>query len=221
MAHLIPINQIVPLEEYSQEIALQYNSRDLVEQHVRNLMLIPLEDLPPITVILTEKGYALIDGAHRVECAKRQKIDWVNAEFVDQADVHQLVKRAYMANQLHGLPDKVSRRVDFAMWLVSSEGLSQYEAARVAKCAESTLTRRRQKLIKQEHTTEEVPIKDERSRPIIRFIKALEGLKDYSGSDDDWFADLRVCLSGNNAIVEDFHEKLTSLAETYSQTVNR
>ena len=209
--HKIPLDKIVHLEDISVEIASQYQSRPLVEQHVRNLMLVASDDLPPISVVQVEQGYALLDGAHRVERARRLGDAMINAEFL-QADFSlDMIKKAYLANQTHGLPDKVSRRVDFAIWLMQSERLSSREAARIAKCDHSAITRRKQKL--EALKPQEVASEDENLRPLKRLFKAIEGLQDYN--DEHMYDDIRYCLGERAENVEDLYNSICDIVEAF------
>lgn len=208
--HAIPLDSIVHLEDISIEIASQYKSRELVEQHVKNLMLVPTDDLPPITVTQREQGYVLLDGAHRLERARRLDQKTINAEFVEITSNSDLIKRAYSANQTHGLPDKVSRRVDFALWLLS-QGYTLLEAAAIAKCDDSSITRRKQKMRRLEPDYQ--PTENEQLKPLKRLFKALDGLLEYE--DDNMFEDIRQCLGGGIEKVDDLHELICDLTELY------
>ena len=209
--HAIPLDSIVHLEDISIEIASQYKSRELVEQHVKNLMLVPTDDLPPITVTQREQGYVLLDGAHRVERARRLNQRTINAEFIEIGSNADLIKRAYLANQAHGLPDKVSRRVDFALWLIESQGCTLLQAAAMARCDDSSITRRKQKLRRLEPGYQ--PTENEHLKPLKRLFKALDGLLEYE--DDNMFEDIRQCLGGGIEKVDDLHEMICDLTELY------
>ena len=215
--HAIPLDSIVHLEDISIEIASQYQSRPLVEQHVKNLMLIPADELPPITVVQRQQGNVLIDGAHRVERARRLDEKMINAEFLEISSDKELIKRAYTANQTHGLPDKMSRRVDFALWLIQSQGLSYRDAAMVAKCDQSSITRRKQKLKEQEADLQ--PVENEHLKPLKRFFKAIEGLNSYD--DSNMFADIRHCLGIDHEAIEDLYEAMCDVTHAYWNIAGR
>lgn len=209
--HAIPLDSIVFPEDISIEIASQYKSRDLVEQHVKNLMLVSADDLPPITVCQREQGYVLLDGAHRVERARRLNQKTINAEFVEAASNADLIKRAYLANQSHGLPDKVSRRVDFALWLIEAQGCTLLEAAAIARCDDSSISRRKQKIRRLEPDYQ--PAENEHLKPLKRLFKALDGLLEYD--DANMFEDIRQCLGEGIEKVDDLHELICDLTELY------
>lgn len=210
--HAIPLDQIIPLEEYADEIASQYKGRSLDLGYLKMLMLVEAGDLPPITVMQTHTGCVLLDGSHRVERARMRGEKQINAEFVESLSTSEMIKRAYLANQKHGLPDKLSRRVDFALWLIQSEHLSVREAAAVAQVAPSSITRRKQKLRKGKEV-EEKPVEDERLKPLKRLFKAVAGLEDYD--DVNMFEDLRMCLGGVTEGVEDLHECIIDLVAAF------
>jgi hypothetical protein len=182
-----------------------------MEQHVKNLMMVKADDLPPITVVQVQQGYALLDGAHRVERARRLKERMINAEIVDTGNSKEYIKKAYLSNQTHGLPDKVSRRVDFGLWLMQAEGLSIRDAAIVAKCDQSSITRRKQKLKAQEPELE--PVENEHLKPLKQLFKAIEGLQKYD--DTNMFEDIRQCISGAIESVEGLHEAICDVTEAY------
>jgi hypothetical protein len=210
--HAIPLNLIIPLEEYTDEIKSQYKGRPLDLSYLKMLMLTEAQDLPPISVLRVPAGYVLLDGNHRVERARMKGEKEINAEFVENAlPVPELIKRAYLANQKHGLPDKLSRRVDFALWLVAAEHMSIRDAASLAQVAPSSITRRKQKIKEQE--IEEKPVEDERLKPLKRLFKAIDGLKDYD--DTNMFEDLRMCLGGVTEGVEDLHEAICDLVGAF------
>lgn len=213
--HEIPLDSIVLLEDISLEIASQYRSRELIEQNIKNLLMVSSDDLPPITIAQIEQGYALIDGAHRVECARRRGDKMIKAEFVEVRSHQELIKRAYLANLAHGLPDRTSRRVDFALWLVQTEKLSLREAAAVAKCDQSSITRRKQKLKAQEEPMDAV--EPENLKPLKRLFKAIDGLKDYD--DSNMFEDIRRCLGGKVEAVDDLYEAICDITEAYWKLV--
>jgi hypothetical protein len=209
--HAIPLELIIPLEEYTDEIKSQYRGRPLDLSYLKMLLLVDGTTLPPITVVPVEGGYVLLDGNHRVERARMKGEKEIQAEFVDSASIPELIKRAYLANQKHGLPDKLSRRVDFALWLIAAEHMSVREAAAVAQVAPSSITRRKQKIKEQE--VEEKPVEDERLKPLKRLFKAVAGLQDYD--DTNMFEDLRMCLGGVTEGVEDLHECIIDLVGAF------
>lgn len=210
--HAIRLDQIIPLEEYTDEIKSQYKGRPLDLSYLKMLMLIEADQLPPITVLQVPEGYVLLDGNHRVERARMKGEKEIQAEFVENAlPIPELIKRAYLANQKHGLPDKLSRRVDFALWLIAAEHMSVREAAAVAQVAPSSITRRKQKIKEQE--VEEKPVEDERLKPLKRLFKAVAGLQDYD--DTNMFEDLRMCLGGVTDGVEDLHECIIDLVAAF------
>lgn len=215
---LINVDGLISLEDLSDEIRSQYHSRDLIDAHVRSLMQVERKDLPPIKVLHSDKGDVVIDGRHRAERARRLDEKQIEAEFVNFSSIDDLIMQGFSANQKHGMPEKTSRRVDYAMWLIVARGLSIREAAKEAMVDKSSVIRRNQKLKEQE--TELQPVENERLKPLVRFFKALEGLKNYTGSDDDFFNDLREVLQSTSDAIEDIQENLVSLVESYSLTVN-
>lgn len=215
---LVEISNLINLEDLNDEIASQYRSRDLSEAHVKSLMQVEREKLPAIKVLHSDKGDAIIDGRHRVARAKRLGEKRIEAEFVNFLGMEDLIMQGYSCNQTHGLPEKASRRVDFALWLISSQGMSVREAAKKAMIDPSSVVRRKQKMREQEPDIQ--PVENERLKPLIRFFKALNGLQSYTGTDDDWFHDLRLVLDSSSDVIEDIQESLVGLVESYSQLVN-
>lgn len=216
---LIPVSNLIDLEDLSEEIRIQYRSRRISISHVKTLMQVESKDLPPIKVLRSDKGDVVIDGRHRAERARRKKQTEIEAEFINFTSIDDLIMQGYSANQKHGMPDKVSRRVDYAEWLIVNKQMTVREAAETAGIDPSAITKRHQKVKQQQ--TEEKPVESERLKPLIRFFKALEGLKNYTGTDDDFFDDLREVLQSSSSAVEDIQENLVSLVESYSLSVNR
>jgi hypothetical protein len=215
---LIPVSGLINLEDLSEEIKSQYQSRPLTETHVKSLMQVERKDLPPIKVLHSDKGDVVIDGRHRAERARRLDEKQIEAEFVNFSSIDDLIMQGFSSNQKHGMPEKTSRRVDYAMWLVVAKGMSIRDAAKEAMVDKSSVVRRNQKLKEQE--LELQPVENERLKPLVRFFKALDGLKSYTGSDDDWFNDLREVLQSTSDTIEDIQENLVALVESYSLVVN-
>lgn len=213
----IPISGLINLEDLSDEIKSQYISRPIEENHVKVLMQVDKKDLPPIKVLRSDKGDAIIDGRHRVERAKRLDESQIEAEFVNFSSIDDLVMQGFSANQRHGLPEKARRRVDYALWLIVSKGMSVREAAKEAMIDPSSVVRRKQKMKEQEPVIGEVEqSENERLKPLAKFFKALEGLKAYSGKDEDFFQDLREVLESTSDAIEDIQENLIALVESYN-----
>lgn len=215
---LVSVSNLINLEDLSEEIAVQYKSRPLIESHVKTLMQVDRKDLPPIKVLHSDKGDVIIDGRHRAERARRREESQIEVEFVNFSSIDDLIVQGYSANKEHGMPEKASRRVDFAEWLIVNRGLTVREAAKEAMIDPSAITRRHQKL-KQEKEQEK-PVENERLKPLIRFFKSLEGLKNYAGGDDEFFNDLREVLQCTSDAIEDIQENLIGLVEAYGFLVN-
>lgn len=212
----IDISGLINLEDLSDEIKSQYISRKIEEEHVKVLMQVDKKDLPPIKVLHSDKGDAVIDGRHRVERARRLDESKIEAEFVNFTSLEDLIMQGFSSNQRHGLPEKARRRVDYALWLIVAKGMSVREAAKEAMIDPSSVVRRKQKMKEQEPVLEAQSVEDERLKPLVKFFKALEGLKGYTGSDDDFFNDLREVLQSTSDAIEDVQASLVSLVESYN-----
>jgi len=184
---------------------------------VKNLMHAFPDKIPPIKVLKTEKGYALIAGQHRVERAKRKGETEINAELITFLSVPDLIKDAASDNLEHGLSEKPSRRVDYALWLIS-QGVTQREAARIAQIDDSSITRRKQKMKAREQ--EQEPKEDERLKPLKRLFKAIEGLAVYQEEDRNLHNDIRECLGGSLDTIEDLEDAIVQLVEQYLLAVH-
>src|SRR5579885_793377 len=163
---LIPVSGLINLEDLSDEIRSQYQSRPIDESHVKALMQVESKKLPPIKVLHSDKGDAIIDGRHRVERARREGDEMIEAEFINFTSMEDLINQGYTANQKHGMPEKARRRVDYALWLIVAKGMSVRDAAKEAMVDPSSVTRRHQKLKKQETELEERPVENERLKPL-------------------------------------------------------
>jgi hypothetical protein len=85
------------------------------EAHVRALLKSNPEDWPPIVVTPTANGeYLVIDGLHRLEAARRLKLEALPAVIEPNTGGYE---RAFALNRQHGLPLKLSDRKVFARWL--------------------------------------------------------------------------------------------------------
>jgi ParB-like chromosome segregation protein Spo0J len=121
----IPIDKIFCEEGYQPRI------KGLEEKHVRLLLTSDPGTWPPLVVTPEEDGYAIIDGAHRYEAARRLGLKDLPCQVKPSAGYPE----AFEANIRHGLPLSLEDRKAYARWIYehekpNSEKLSYREIGR-------------------------------------------------------------------------------------------
>ena len=99
---------------------------------------------PP--VVLQTGTYVLIDGAHRIEAARRNGATTIEADFVDLDDGELLAVRAER-NSAHGLTLSLDERRAIAFDLLAQQRWSDGRIADATGLNRSTITRYREKTI--------------------------------------------------------------------------
>src|SRR5215208_5692953 len=107
----IPIDQIFPAEGYQPRL------KGLEEKHIRLLLTSDPATWPPLVVTPKEGGYAIIDGFHRYEAAKRLGLGDLPCQVESSAGYPE----AFAANIKHGLPLSLEDRKAYARWLYDHE----------------------------------------------------------------------------------------------------
>ncbi len=107
----IPIDRIFPDERY------QPRMKGLEEKHLRLLLSSDPATWPPLAVTPEKGGYAIIDGFHRYEAAKRLGLKEIACQINPSADYPE----AFEANIKHGLPLSLDDRKAYARWLYENE----------------------------------------------------------------------------------------------------
>src|SRR5215216_4354857 len=107
----IPIDRIFPDEGYQPRL------KGWEEKHVRLLLTSDPDTWPPLVVTPQEDGYAIVDGFHRYEAAKRLGLKELACQIKSSAGYQE----ACEANVKHGLPLSVEDRKTYARWLYENE----------------------------------------------------------------------------------------------------
>jgi ParB-like chromosome segregation protein Spo0J len=94
--------------------------RAIDEDHIYQLILSDPEIWPPILVTLTDQGYAVIDGYHRWEAARKKGMKELPAECKAFPDLNAVVDATFRANFPHGLKSSIENRSDYARWLAAT-----------------------------------------------------------------------------------------------------
>jgi len=94
--------------------------RAIDEDHIYQLILSDPESWPPILVTLTDQGYAVIDGYHRWEAARKKGMKELPAECKSFPDLNAVVDTTFRANFPHGLKSSIENRSDYARWLAAT-----------------------------------------------------------------------------------------------------
>ncbi|SRR5712691_740429 len=115
--------------------------REIDQEHIEHLVASELTDIPPITVVKTTDGYAVVDGYHRVEAAKALKMITLPAKIGTYANEDEVIEAAFMANLQHGLPANHDNRTMFACWLNDNYEMSQAEIAKRVGMSQPTVSR--------------------------------------------------------------------------------
>jgi hypothetical protein len=208
----VPLNEIIHIEDLSDDIAKQYISRKLSPTHVQSLMEVETSEIPPITVANTDQGCILIDGAHRVERARRKKETEIRAKVIFVQSIDDMINQAYIANLDHGLPTKTSERVTFAVWLLlkakeQNKPISIREAARIARVSHVAVSKRLNK-----NNSEEVD-DAKQAKQVLQAINRVVSLFSIYGDDDRERAE-NWSESINNAFQEGSEEDFQKIADT-------
>jgi ParB-like chromosome segregation protein Spo0J len=107
----IPIDEIFPDDGYQPRL------RGLEEKHVRLLLTSDPGTWPPLEVTPEDDGYAIIDGAHRYEAARRLGLKDLPCQVKPSAGYSE----AFEANIRHDLPLSLEDRKAYAKWLYEYE----------------------------------------------------------------------------------------------------
>lgn len=120
--------------------------RDLDKDHVEHLIASSLNDVPPIVVAHTTRGYAVVDGYHRWEAAKELEMPTISAKVQSFQSENDVIDAAFQANIKHGLPLGKEMRNQYVQWLYLTFDLTQDEIAAKVSLNRSTVSRILKKL---------------------------------------------------------------------------
>jgi len=107
----IPIEKIFPEEGYQPRL------KGLEVKHVGLFLNSEPGSWPPLVVAPKQDGYAIIDGFHRYEAAKRLGLQ----ELLCRIEPSAGYPEAFEANVRHGLPLSLEDRKAYARWLYEHE----------------------------------------------------------------------------------------------------
>jgi hypothetical protein len=107
----------IPMDKIFSEERYQPRLKGLEEKHVKLLLSSDPEAWPPLVVTPENGGYAIIDGFHRYEAAKRLGLTELICQLAPSAGYPE----AFEANVRHGLPLSVEDRKAYARWLYENE----------------------------------------------------------------------------------------------------
>lgn len=136
----LPLDQLQDLEQ----VGFQYGwqaMRDLNKEHVEHLVASNLQGIPPIEVVHTNNGYAIVDGYHRVEAAETLGCTSLPAHIQSYEDEDAVIDAAFCANLKHGLPASHKDRTAYVLWLNETYEMSQTEIAKKAGISQSRVSR--------------------------------------------------------------------------------
>lgn len=130
---------MIPLDLISDDTYYQPRTAGISESHVKVLMESDPAAWPPALISPPENGmHRVIDGAHRVEAARRLKLPALPCRIDSDADYFTAVQ----ANIAHGLPLAINDRKAAARWLAKSEpNLSLREIGRRVGLSDKTVRR--------------------------------------------------------------------------------
>lgn len=158
----IPIDRLVPDESYQPRI------NGLSERHVQLLTATDPANWRPLLVTPTEDGdFALIDGFHRYEAARRLGLPALACRIDPNAGY----LSAVVANMTHGLPLSMADRKDAVRWLAEQDPeLSYRELGRRVGLHHET--------VKRALDAEEGPTPRTPPDPVARFVTQVLRLAD-------------------------------------------
>jgi len=107
----------IPMDKIFSEERYQPRTKGLEERHVRLLLSSDSVAWPPLVVTPVDGGYAIIDGFHRYEAARRLGLTELTCQLAPSAGYPE----AFEANVRHGLPLSVEDRKAHARWLYENE----------------------------------------------------------------------------------------------------
>lgn len=156
----VALESLIPLEKLPIPNAT-YAQRETNREHAEHLKL-ALEagaTLPPIKIVATSDGYAVIDGYHRWAANELLLAERVAPENLDNARAttfirviplngltpRKVIQAAFEANLTNGMPMSVGSRTRYGVWLLEDarergEKLGLNEAARIAQVKHSALS---------------------------------------------------------------------------------
>lgn len=95
--------------------------RKLSKRYLASLGASDASAWPPIIVTKSVRedpdGYAIVDGLHRLEAARRKGLKELKATIRAYGSDNEIVEAAFRANLVHGLPASSQTRSDYAYWL--------------------------------------------------------------------------------------------------------
>lgn len=107
----------VPIDSIFSDEGYQPRTKGLEEKHIRLLLTSDPAAWPPLVVTPEDRGYAIIDGFHRYEAARRLGLKELDCEVRPVAGYSE----AFQANLKHGLPLSIEDRKAHARWLYEYE----------------------------------------------------------------------------------------------------
>lgn len=141
--------QAVPLAEIVANRELQPRVDGIDDRHVRELE-VGAEHWPPVSLVVRDKRYVLVDGFHRLQAAKNLKLKSIRASILkiaDDADLHAI---AFTLNASHGRSLSLKDRRAFAARLLCLHAnWSDREIGRQSGLAQPTITKIRAELERQ------------------------------------------------------------------------
>ena len=116
--------------------------RDLDEEHVYQLVLSDSDDWPEVLVTKTDRGYALMDGYHRREAARKKGMKELRAESRAYESENDVIEATFEANIKHGLKLSEENRSNYAYWLhITYPDMTQKDIADRCKIKQATVSR--------------------------------------------------------------------------------
>jgi ParB-like nuclease family protein len=91
--------------------------RGVSQKQVERLMFSDPNEWPPIVVVLTDRGWAIVDGYHRRDAMKYKGLKEIKAECREFESEVAVIQAAYRANRKHGLPIPAESRSAYACYL--------------------------------------------------------------------------------------------------------
>jgi ParB-like chromosome segregation protein Spo0J len=137
----LKISDIIPLEK-SGILRAEMARREMDTDNIYQLVLSDPREWPPIETTLTDRGYVLIDGYHRVEAAKKKGMEALRAESKTYPDENAIIDATFRANFKHGLKASVENRSQYARWLhLTYPNMTQQEIADRCQIKQATVSK--------------------------------------------------------------------------------
>lgn len=234
---------VVPISQIVIDPTIQPRVGGIDNDHVRALEE-AVDSLPPLSVVVLNGGYVLVDGWHRLAALQNQgrlEISVVVLEVPEDDDVHRL---AFELNASHGRPLSLAdRRAEAERELLANPAVSDREIARHCGLSQPTVAKIRTGLEQSaqiSQTTERVgrggyhyevgSVKDvdettRRAKNFERFVRYVAEAVESDWWDESAFVQLLLdsCEEGNRANIlkalRDITNPLVSLADLFESSI--